>query len=52
MNYAQADSGATVRVLGLDASRHVAFDLAYANHGACNTSWNAVPVPFEQLSFD
>lgn len=52
VNYAQADSGATVRVVGLDASRNVAFELAYANHGACNTSWNAVPVPFDQLSFD
>ena len=52
VNYAQADSGSTVRVLGLDASRKVVFELAYANNGACNTSWNAVPVPFQQLSFD
>jgi hypothetical protein len=52
VNYAQADSGSTVRVLGLDASRQVVFELAYANNGACNTSWNAVPVPFEQLSFE
>ena len=52
VNYAQADSGSTVRVLGLDASRKVVFELAYANNGACNTSWNAVPVPFEALSFD
>jgi len=52
VNYAQADSGANVRVLGLDPSHQVVFDLAFVNHGACNTSWNAVPVPFEQLSFD
>lgn len=52
VNYAQTDSGANVRVLGLDPSHQVVFDLAFANHGACNTSWNAVPVPFEQLSFD
>ena len=52
VNYAQADSGTTVRVVGLDASRKVALDLAYANHGACNTSWNAVPVSFDQLSFE
>jgi len=52
VNYAQADSGANVRVLGLDPSHQVVFDLAFANHGACNTSWNAVPVSFDQLSFE
>ncbi len=52
VNYAQADGGSTVRVLGLNSSRQVAFELSYVNTGACNTSWNAVPVPFDELQFD
>ncbi|RPH70228.1 MAG: hypothetical protein EHM78_12250 [Myxococcaceae bacterium] len=52
VNYAQADNGSTVRVLGLDGSRQVVFDLAYRNTAACDTSWNAAPVPFDQLRFD
>jgi arylsulfate sulfotransferase len=52
VNYAQADNGSTVRVLGLDSSRQVVFDLAYRNTAACDTSWNAVPVPFDALRFD
>ena len=52
VNYAQADNGSTVRVLGLDGSRRVVFDLAYRNTAACDTSWNAAPVPFDQLRFD
>jgi hypothetical protein len=30
----------------------VVFDLAYRNTAACDTSWNAVPVPFDALRFD
>jgi hypothetical protein len=52
VNYAMADNAATTRILGLNASRQVVFELSYANSGGCNTSWNAVPVPFDQLQFD
>jgi len=52
VNYAMADQGATTRVLGLNASRQPAFEISYVNTGGCNTSWNAVPVPFDQLQFD
>ena len=53
VNYAMADNAATTRIVGLDASRQQVFELSYANPGGgCATSWNAVPVPFEQLQFD
>lgn len=51
VNYAMV-GGATVRILGLDADRQVVFDLAYAETGGCQTSWNAVPVPFDRLRFE
>ena len=52
VDYAQADNGSSVRVLGLDESHQVVFDFAYRNTAACDTSWNAAPVPFDQLHFD
>jgi arylsulfate sulfotransferase len=52
VNYARASAGATVRVLGLDSNRQVVFDFAFANPNGCDTSWNAVPVPFDQLTFE
>ena len=53
VNYAMADNAATTGIVGLDASRQQVFELSYANPGGgCATSWNAVPVPFEQLQFD
>jgi hypothetical protein len=48
-----ADNAADARIVGLNANRQVAFELSYANPGGgCATSWNAVPVPFDQLQFD
>ena len=53
VNYAMADDAATARIVGLNANRQVVFELSYANTGGgCATSWNAVPVPFDQLQFD
>ena len=52
VNFSMADASTTTRVLGLNASHQVAFELSYVNTGGCNTSWNAVPVPFDQLVFD
>ena len=52
VDYARASAGATVRVLGLDSSRQVVFDFAFANPNGCDTSWNAVPVPFDELTFE
>jgi hypothetical protein len=52
VNYARASGGSTVRLLGLDSDRQTVFDFAYANPTGCDTSWNAVPVPFEDLQFE
>jgi len=51
VNYAMASNGANVRLLGLDQSRQVVFDMSFPTSG-CQTSWNAVPVPFDNLQFD
>jgi hypothetical protein len=52
VNYAMSDGATTTRLVGLNGSRQVAFEIAYKNTGGCNTSWNAAPVPFDQLEFD
>ena len=52
VTYAMADGGTTTRILGLDGTRQVAFEISYVNTGGCNTSWNSVPVPFDSLEFD
>ena len=51
VSYAVADNGTHARLVGLDASEHVAFDFRYATSG-CNTSWNAQPIPFETMHFN
>ena len=51
VNYAMATGGTTTRLLGLDSNRQVVFDFSYPNPGGCQTSWNAVPVPFDDLQF-
>lgn len=50
VNYALANNGASAKVVGFDGKRQLVFDMEYANAG-CNTSWNAVPVPFENMRF-
>ena len=53
VNYAQSDNAATTRLVGLGADRQPVFELEYANSaGGCNTSWNAVPVPLDDLRFE
>ena len=51
LNYAYTDAGATAHVVGLDANHAVVFDIRYDSPVGCGASWNAVPVPFERLSF-
>jgi hypothetical protein len=51
IDYALAGGGSTTRILGLDSNRQVVFDIAYGTSG-CQTSWNAIPVPFDALQFD
>lgn len=50
VNYAMASGATKTRLVGLDSGRSVVFDLEYPNEG-CDTSWNAEPVHFENLTF-
>ena len=51
VDYAYADSGASARLVGLDASHNVVFDFEYAS-SFCTTSWNAIPIPLEGMQFN
>jgi hypothetical protein len=48
VNYAVADNRTHSRRVGLDANHGVVFELEYPTEG-CRTSWNAVPVPLQNL---
>jgi hypothetical protein len=50
VDYAVADGGAHARLVGLDQSRSVVFDLEYSTKG-CGTSWNAIPIAFDAMTF-
>ncbi len=53
VDYAVSDGGTTTRIIGLDSTHQPVFDFAYANPGGrCNTGWNAVPVPMDDLRFE
>ena len=51
VTYSRADNATRARLVGLDKQHQVVFDFEYGNTG-CNTAWNAIPVPFENLSFE
>lgn len=50
VNFAKAENGTKVRLVGLDGQRQVAFDFEYPNTTGCDVAWNAVPVPFEGMT--
>jgi len=50
INYSFVSGGTRARVVGLDATREVVFDYQYGNT-ACNTSWNASPVPLDDMRY-
>jgi len=49
VSFARADARTHARLVALDSSHHVVFDIQYASQG-CNTSWNAEPFPLDDLS--
>jgi arylsulfate sulfotransferase len=51
VDYAVADNGTEARLVGLDSSHTVVFDFQYAT-GSCDSSWNAVPIAFDNLQID
>jgi hypothetical protein len=50
ISYARANERQHARLVGLNSQREVVFDFQYDARG-CNTSWNAVPVPLDNMSF-
>lgn len=53
VTWSVADQGATARLVGLDELHEIVFDLEYSNWSPLYpVAWNAVPVPFEALSFE
>jgi hypothetical protein len=50
ISYARANDRMHARLVGLDSQHEVVFDFQYDAHG-CNTSWNAVAVPLEDMTF-
>jgi hypothetical protein len=51
VDFAFADGGTSVRLIGLDASHQVVFDFQYPDTNGCGTAWNAIPVGLDQLEF-
>jgi hypothetical protein len=51
ISYALADGGLHARLVGLDSAHEVVFDFQYENRRGCGTSWNAIPVPLENMRF-
>ena len=52
VDYAAAVNRTQARLVGLDSNHNVVFDFQYASPGPCVTSFNAVPVPFEGMTFN
>jgi len=49
VDYATADYYTHARLLGLDSNHDVVFDFQYPSPAVC-TSWNAIPIPLENLN--
>jgi hypothetical protein len=50
ISYARVNDRVYARLVGLNDQHEVVFDFQYEARG-CNTSWNAVPIPLENMSF-
>jgi arylsulfate sulfotransferase len=51
VSYARINDLFHARLVGLNRQHEVVFDFQYEARG-CNTSWNAVPVPLEDMRFE
>lgn len=49
IDYATADNFTYARLVGLDSTDNVVFDFQYPST-FCNTSWNAIPIPLDNLN--
>ena len=48
VDYATANNGTEALLVGLDSSHNVVFEFKYPTSG-CNKSWNASPIPLDDL---
>lgn len=51
ISYARAENDLKARLVGLNSQHQVVFDFQYDSNG-CDTSWNAVPVPLQNMRFE
>jgi arylsulfate sulfotransferase len=51
VTYARANARLHARLVGLNSQHEVVFDFQYDARG-CNTAWNAVPIPLDNMSFE
>jgi arylsulfate sulfotransferase len=51
VDYAVADNLTEALLVGLDSSHNIVFEYQYPTSG-CNTSWNARPIPLDDLKID
>jgi arylsulfate sulfotransferase len=49
VNFSTAANFTRDRLVGLDAKHNVAFDFQYLSQTPCGTSWNAIPIPLDNL---
>ena len=49
VDYAVASNCTEALLVGLDSSHNVVFEFNYPNLAGCNTSWNARPIPLDDL---
>jgi len=52
VDYAYANNGTEARIVGLDSNHNVSFDFQYSSPFGCSASWNAVPIPMENLQIN
>ncbi|HWN47671.1 MAG TPA: aryl-sulfate sulfotransferase, partial [Steroidobacteraceae bacterium] len=50
ITYARADNVTHARLVGLNSQHEVVFDFQY-DTSRCDTAWNGVPIPLENMSF-
>ena len=51
VDYAVADNDTEALLIGLDSAHNVVFEFEYSTF-ICNTSWNARPIPLDDLKID
>lgn len=51
VSYAAVENRTVARLVALDSNRAVAFDFKYPSPFPCASSWNAIPIAFDEIRF-